>query len=46
MQDAQLNVREDIMGNIFGRWEGLEKAAGSCYGLRQIPAMMQAGGLE
>ena len=29
MKEAQLDVREDIMGNIFGRWEGAEKAAGA-----------------
>ena len=29
MTDAQLTIREDVMGNIFGRWEGVEKAAGA-----------------
>lgn len=29
MQKAGLSVREDVMGNIFGRWEGSQPGAGN-----------------
>ena len=29
MKDAGLTVREDVMGNTFGRWEGSEPSAGA-----------------
>ncbi len=29
MEDAGLVVREDVMGNIFGRWQGSNASAGA-----------------
>lgn len=28
MREAGLSVREDVMGNTFGRWEGSDSTAG------------------
>ena len=33
MKEAGLVVREDIMGNTFGRWEGSDPKAGRNFGL-------------
>ena len=30
MKDAGLTIREDAVGNTFGRWEGSDKQAGMC----------------
>lgn len=31
MTDAGLSVREDAVGNTFGRWEGSQKGAGERF---------------
>ena len=34
MEDAGLTVREDVMGNTFGRWQGSDVTAGAGQGAR------------
>ena len=33
MEEAGLTVREDVMGNTFGRWEGSDPSAGMLLGV-------------
>ena len=40
MADAGLDVREDGMGNIFGRWHGTDRHAGE---FQTPPACLYAG---
>ena len=30
MEEQGMSIREDAMGNIFGRWAGTDDTAGSC----------------
>eukprot|EP00850_Spirogloea_muscicola_P003712 SM000015S01212 [mRNA] locus=s15:540275:544148:- [translate_table: standard] len=43
MEDAGLKVREDAVGNIFGRWEGADKTAPAISTGSHIDAIPHAG---
>lgn len=43
MRDAGLTVREDAMGNIYGRWEGSDPSAGSVLTGSHCDAIPLAG---
>ena len=42
MADAGLEIREDAMGNIFGRWSALSPASRSAPGLTPTPSLRAA----
>ena len=48
MQEAGLAVREDVMGNIYGRWQGSDASAGAipvvgCHRCPRVDALMVQG---